>query len=114
MNVYTLFDRKLRLFGQLVLERNDFSVQRSLLDGLGAAPDSLMAKHPEDFDLYHVGSFDDEAGKLNGEDFKLVCCVRDLVAYETPQKPPVLNPAVEAERKYGSRVGPLGKEGVSG
>lgn len=111
MYVYSLFDRKLKLFGQLVLERNDFAVQRSLVDGLAGAPDSLMAKHPEDFDLYHVGMFDDEAGKLTGEDFKLVCCVRDLVA------------SVHLTRKgqdefqkaeAGRRKGPLGKEGVSG
>lgn len=83
MNVYSLFDRKLRMFGQLVLERNDFSVQRALVDGLRGAPDSLMAKHPEDFDLYHVGIFDEEAGKVTGEDFKLVCCVRDLMPLQS-------------------------------
>lgn len=83
MNIYSLFDRKLKLFGQLVLDRTDFAVQRGVVDALQSSPDTLIAKHPEDFDLYHVGSFDDETGKVEGRDFKLVCCLRDLV----PAKP---------------------------
>lgn len=62
MNVYSLFDRKLLQYGQLVLERNDFGVQRGLCDGIRAQPDSLLSKHPEDFDLYQVAEFDDESG----------------------------------------------------
>lgn len=83
MNVYSLHDRKLRQYGQLVLERNDFAVQRSLADGIRAAGDSLLAKHPEDFDLYEVGSFHDESGVIKGPDGgipRFVCNVLELVA----------------------------------
>jgi len=62
VNVYSLFDRKLRQYGQLVLERNDYGVQRGLGDGIKAQGESLLAKHPEDFDLYQVAEFDDESG----------------------------------------------------
>lgn len=30
------------------------------------AEDNPMSKHPEDYDLYHVGSFDDSVGELKG------------------------------------------------
>lgn len=83
MNVYSMFDRKLRQYGQLILDRNDFSVQRMCADGLKGAPDSLPAKHPGDFDLYEVGKFNDESGLLvapEGEIPRLVCNLLDLVA----------------------------------
>lgn len=83
MNVYSLFDRKLKLYGQLVLERNDYSVQRALVDGIRVSPDTLLGKHPEDFDLLQVGTFDEESGLLqDGERFspRLVCNVLELVA----------------------------------
>lgn len=83
MNVYSLHDRKLRQFGQLMLERNDFGVQRGLADGVRQAPDALISKHPEDFDLYQVGVFSEESGLLTeaeGGIPRLVCCLLDLVA----------------------------------
>lgn len=64
MRVYSLFDRKLRQYGSLVLERNDFAVQRAIADGVKGAPDSLIGKHPEDFDLVYLGEFDQDTGAL--------------------------------------------------
>lgn len=64
MNVYSIFDRKLRQYGQLMLERNDFALQRGLADGIRANGEALLAKHPEDFDLYQVGEFNEETGVL--------------------------------------------------
>lgn len=62
MNVYSLLDRKLRQYGALALERNDFGIQRGIADGVRQQPDAMLARHPEDFDLYQVGEFDDESG----------------------------------------------------
>lgn len=112
MNIYSLFDRKLKTFGQLVLDRNDFAVQRGLLDALTASADTLIAKHPEDFDLYHVGAFDEETGKVEGHDFKLVCCLRDLIPSTKVEG--VGSVGTQLPLEFGRRVGPLGKEGVSG
>lgn len=81
MNVYSLFDRKLRQYGQLVVERNDFVVQRGLADGIKGASESLLARHPDDHDLYQVGQFDDESGVLVPMvPPRLVCNVQELVA----------------------------------
>lgn len=63
MNVYSLYDIGLRQHvGQLVSERNDFGVQRTLSDGLATATDWVVAKHPEGFQLYQVAEFDSERG----------------------------------------------------
>lgn len=65
MNVYSLYDRKLRQYGQLFLERNDYGIQRGLADGIRSNGESLLAKHPDDFDLYQVAEFNDESGVLS-------------------------------------------------
>lgn len=81
MNVYAIYDRKMREYGhQLVLERNDFVVQRGLADGIQQAGESLLAKHPGDHDLYQVGEFDVETGQLSpAVTPRLVCSIRELV-----------------------------------
>lgn len=83
MNVYSLFDRKLRQYGALMVERNDFGVQRGLADGVRGNPEALISKHPEDFDLYEVGVFDEESGLLREASTaipRLVCNLLELVA----------------------------------
>lgn len=63
MNMYTLFDRKLREHGQIVLANNDEACKRALKDGLSGSG-STVEKYPEDFDLMCVGSFDSETGMV--------------------------------------------------
>lgn len=81
-NVYSLFDRKLKVYGALVQERNDFAIQRTLADGVRENAESLLGKHPEDFDLFQVGVFNEESGLLMTDaPFipRLVCNVLELV-----------------------------------
>jgi len=82
VNVYSLLDRKLRVYGQLFLERNDYGVQRGLVDGIRSQGESLLARHPEDFDLFQVGVFDEESGLLGRSEAgvpRLVCNVGELM-----------------------------------
>lgn len=65
MLVFSLLDRKLREYGNPVLANNADAVQRALVDGI-VGTKSLVEKHPEDFDLMYVGSFDTETGELVG------------------------------------------------
>lgn len=76
--MYALLDRKLKQFGQLVVERNDESIRRSLLDSIRNSK-SLLEQHPEDFDLYCVGSFDQDSGDLIGNSLRLVVNLRDVL-----------------------------------
>lgn len=77
--LYSLFDRKLLQFGGIVVDVNDFACQRALLDAVRSSPDSLMSMHPEDFDLYYLGTFEEELGVLVVEHKKIVCNVAELV-----------------------------------
>lgn len=67
MRVYSLLDRKLREYGALVQANNGEAVQRALVDGLKGS-NSLVEKHPEDFDLMEVGTFDTDTGLIGGTD----------------------------------------------
>jgi len=66
MNVYALWDRKGREYGQLVLGANDESVVRALKDGVPKG--STVEKYPEDFDIMRLGRFDSLTGELSGEE----------------------------------------------
>jgi len=66
MGVYTLYDRKVREFGALALARNDETILRELGDQVRRSPQSMMAQHPEDFDVMRVGEFFVETGYLAG------------------------------------------------
>jgi len=80
MRVYTLYDRKVREYGNLVLGQNDQAILRALRDGI--RPDSTMGKYPEDFDLVCVGEFDPETGALEGFGAQTITNVRALFEEE--------------------------------
>lgn len=60
---------------------------RSFGDQVGT-PGSPLAKHPEDYQLYEVGSFDDAEGVLEGGLPRLVCSATDFVSYTELQPTP--------------------------
>lgn len=63
MEIYSLFDRKLREFGPLLLSNNGESIKRALRDGIPGSG-SLIDKHPEDFDVMLLGAFDADSGVI--------------------------------------------------
>jgi len=59
--VVTVRDRTADVFGQPFFVARVGQAIRSFADEVNnASSDSAIAKHPEDFDLYELGSFDDE------------------------------------------------------
>lgn len=80
MRVYTLYDRKVKEYGNLVLGPNNNAILRALKDGM--RPDTTMGKYPEDFDLVCVGEFDPETGQLEGFGADLIINVRELLEEE--------------------------------
>lgn len=78
MIVYSLFDRKVKEYGNLVVASNDEAILRAAREGI-AGSGSTAAKYPEDFDLMRVGSFDPESGLLGVETPRLVANVGELL-----------------------------------
>lgn len=64
MLMYSVFDRKLQEYGNVVLARNDEHIRRNLIDGVKGSK-SVMELHPEDFDLVCLGTFDELKGEVS-------------------------------------------------
>lgn len=78
VKVYSLLDRKMRQFGQLLLAANDETLERMVRDVL-VGSGSLMEKYPSDFDVFAVGAFDPDDGTLDGHSPVLVACIADVL-----------------------------------
>lgn len=62
--LFSIFDIKAATFGGPFIAHNAAlamrNVSAAVRDGV-----SLLSKYPEDFQLFHLGSFDDEAGRFD-------------------------------------------------
>lgn len=85
LEIYSLLDRKLREFGvhALPLAQNLEVVKRSLQDGIPGS-ETAMARHPEDFDLYLLGTFDEDTGMIVPEEVPKL--VANLVSVLPPKE----------------------------
>lgn len=63
MELYSLKDIKAGTFGSVMGFVNRAVAQRSLAEA-AAQPDSMLNKHGEDYQLYYIGEFDPQSGKI--------------------------------------------------
>lgn len=64
--VCSVYDRKAREFGQLLIARSNEVAARMFADAVLGPQESILRLHPEDFVLVLVGEFDEVAGDLYG------------------------------------------------
>lgn len=63
MQVCTVFDTAAGVFGRPIFTASVGQAIRSFQDEVSReAPDNVLNKHPEDFQLYHLGAWDDQSG----------------------------------------------------
>lgn len=60
-------DRAIEAFQQVFTVRAEGEAIRGFMDAINNANSGNMAKHPEDFDLFVVGNFDDDTGTITPE-----------------------------------------------
>nr|QJB20725.1 MAG: nonstructural protein [Microvirus sp.] len=77
IGVYSVLDRKAGAYGALLFFANDGIAGRTMREVMGQAND--MSRYPEDFDMYHVGWFDNETGILAPADVRLAHRFSDFV-----------------------------------
>lgn len=63
MRVYSVLDLKVKEYGPLILGNSDAAMARAARDGVPGSG-SVIAKHPEDFNLMYLGEFDVDTGML--------------------------------------------------
>lgn len=63
MRIYAVYDDKARVYGTPQFMLTDGIAIRTLADVV-KEPSSMIAKHPEDFSMYELGSYDEASGKI--------------------------------------------------
>lgn len=77
MKAFSVLDQKAEAFLPLFFARSQGEALRSLSDAVND-PKHQFYKHAADYQLYSIGTWDDQAGTFNF-DQKHVCAVRDLL-----------------------------------
>lgn len=90
IEVFSVYDSKAMVFDRPFYALTNGSALRQFMDAVNDEK-SILHKHPQDFMLFHLGTFDDQDGKLTGlsvvENLGVASSVK-----ETPS-PVVYNPA---------------------
>lgn len=68
LNVYSVKDRAADSFGRPFFVATDGLACRSFIDEVNReADDNQLFRHPDDFDLFRLGTFDDSSGVFSGD-----------------------------------------------
>lgn len=76
--VYSVFDRKLKEYGQPILAKNHEAIRRTVVDGIRGSG-GMVEKHAADFDVMCVGTFDVDSGDLQGQAPQLIANVAEIL-----------------------------------
>jgi len=77
IKLYAIRDIKADAFAAPFLLPND-SVAIRAVSETAAMPDNSLAKHPSDYELWSLGSYDEPSGKIDSFP-QLICGVNSLV-----------------------------------
>lgn len=85
LQLYSVYDKKTQVFSPPMTFHNDEHAQRDLRNEI-TSKGGMLAKYPEDYELYRVGSWNDYNGKLEAvTPTILVCRVDTLIGAEREQ-----------------------------
>lgn len=65
VNVYSVRDSKSEIYHAPQYFNTDEAAKRWIADMLQYSPEAPVTKFPEDYDLYHLGTFDQTTGQIN-------------------------------------------------
>lgn len=74
-SLYSIFDKATRKFGFPIVSESDVAIKRTLADGL---KQSAVSAHPDDYELYYLGKFDDRTGEISIDVVSKVCNMTEL------------------------------------
>ncbi|QCQ85077.1 nonstructural protein [Blackfly microvirus SF02] len=80
IGVYSVFDRKSVAYGNLLFFVNDDIARRSMVEVMGER--NNISLYPDDFDMYHVGTFNNETGELSPVSVRLAARFADFAGKE--------------------------------
>jgi hypothetical protein len=77
--IFTVKDIKAEMFGRPIFQNSTGEALRAFQDE-AQNPDSMLCKHPEDFHLYRIGTYDQGTGQINPVDPVHICGASDFAA----------------------------------
>lgn len=86
LKVFALFDSKAAYYGTPFFLQNKMVAMRSFSD-LVKDPQSMVSKHPEDFNLYEIGEYDDSTGVMKSEPPLALGNATQFVTSDQPELP---------------------------
>jgi hypothetical protein len=99
MNVYSVFDRASGVYDRPWCAHSDQAACRSFSD-VACDADHPVGKHPDDFTLFRVGTWNDEKGELRASSVEKVINGAEAVAAAQKIKPGSLKDW-DKEQKFG-------------
>lgn len=75
--IYTIFDKKARVYNKPFFFPNDDVALRSASNLLSG--ESEIALHPEDYTLYRIGTFCDDTAEIIYDENQALCNFNELV-----------------------------------
>ena len=86
LNAYTIYDVASGVYMRPFFSQADGQAVRGFKD-IATDADHEVGKHPEDYTLYRIGSFNDTTGKMEGEELeKLTTGLECVSADRNPNK----------------------------
>ncbi len=86
LNAYTIYDVASGVYMRPFFSQADGQAIRGFKD-IATDADHEVGKHPEDYTLYRIGSFNDTSGKMDGEELeKLTTGLQCLSMDRNPQQ----------------------------
>lgn len=79
LNAYTIYDVASGVYMRPFFSQADGQAIRGFKD-IATDADHEIGKHPEDYTLFRIGSFNDNTGKMEGETLEKLATALELVA----------------------------------
>lgn len=80
VNLYCVYDAKAAYYLPVFAMRTHGEAMRAMAQAAND-PSSQVGAHPEDYILYHVGTFDDQAGAVESVRHEPICKGIELINY---------------------------------
>lgn len=78
MRIFSIFDKKTNVYGRPFFAVNNGSAIRSISDEM-ERPESALGRHPSDYCICSLGSYDDLSGSIDPENVVVVMECSQLV-----------------------------------
>ena len=76
-SLFTIKDVKAQVYMDPFTQVNEQTAQRTILDSI-SDPNHPFAKHPEDYSLYYLGTYNDQNGQFNTQEPHLINRLEDI------------------------------------